>query len=849
MSNNIEALSFSSLFYIILTNTIPGKNGKLQCFSALMEWAGLSTPTSQNLSPWINGKRTLPEAYADILLQDGSYTKMYECISNNVLPYLINIEDTVDSIVLLLQADNSISTEKLNEFFLFLTDPAHFFADVLFYTITQKLNKPLNINKSYKHINLAMLSSNADLPKCRTKIVGRKRECKIIYNTLKHFSIIFLYGTAGIGKSELAKYYIRTYRHKFDNVIYIPFTATIKESIANIHFIDDDKDASSEEKFRNHLRHLHSYNENTIVLLDNFNTAPENDADFYTLANCKFQLIITTRNRPIDYPALPVKELQLKECIDLFKQHGPTDLSREQIITILEKIYNHTLLIVMISKTLKYTELSYKDLLSSLCASIINTPTTTPIPMTKDDKTLTIIYKQYILSLIKLSNISSNELDLLCSLALLPIDGVSSKSLISYAENNTYNDINKLTHLGYINCDDSSERIVTIHPLIGEITLEQCHKEIPRIVKELTSNFFFSVYKNKYYPDIKEQRIAISIFQQISSFAEYNFCNEVIDLTSFFIKCGQYTFVKYTTNYILNNSNILKEVELPYIYALSEYYQGIADVQLQNFDDAHSHFKKSTNYLADLSNFSIAEAELYFNSLIEAAASITDTYLSIKKLQDIHFKQGCLPMQNYQVILGRLYFKFAEKYLLINQFNNAKDKFDECIKIRTQILGADSIGVGLVLGNIGYLFHLQKDYSNAVSYYENSLKILYKYLPENHINIIKLHTNLGVAYYYATTLDKNMRLSNKHFEIAKTNAKFLQLAEKNDNNQYNASSFQHIETFRKSFVNESYETMHISHFHNSAAPFNRECNIKNDFDRNLSSMLKNLYDKNNNKEI
>ena len=172
MSYNIEALSFSSLFHIILTNTIPGKNGKLQCFSAIMEWSGLSTPTSQNLSPWINGKRALPEAYADILLQDGNYTRMYECISNNVLPYLINKEDTVDSIVLLLQADKSISAEKINNFFIYLTDPAHFIADVFFYTITQKLNKPLNVNKSYKHINLAMLSSNAGLPKCRIDIVA-----------------------------------------------------------------------------------------------------------------------------------------------------------------------------------------------------------------------------------------------------------------------------------------------------------------------------------------------------------------------------------------------------------------------------------------------------------------------------------------------------------------------------------------------------------------------------------------------------------------------------------------------------------------------------------------------------
>lgn len=799
MSYNIEALSFSSLFHIILTNTIPGKNGKLQCFSEMMEWSGLSTPTSQNLSPWINGKRTLPEAYADILLQCGNYEKMYECISNNVLPYLINKEDTVDSIALLLQADNSISAEQLNEFFLHLTDPAHFIADVLFYTITNKLNAPLNINKSYKHINLAMLSSNAGLPKCRTYIVGRKKECKIICNTLKHSSIIFLYGTAGIGKSELAKHYIRTNKQNFENVIYIPFTANIKESIANIHFIDDDEDASSEDKFRNHLRHLHTYNENTIVLLDNFNIAPEDDADFYTLVNCKFQLIITTRNKPIDYPALLVKELQPKECIDLFNLNGPTDMSRAQIVSILEKIYYHTLLIVMIAKTLKYTELSYKDIMSSLCASIINTPTTTLIPVTKDDRTLTIIYKQYILSLIKLANISYTELDLLCSLALLPIDGVSCKSLVSYTENKTFNDINKLTHLGYINCDDSSEKIVTIHPLIGEIVLEQCHKEIPRIVKSLTSNFLFSVYKDKYYPDIREQRIAISIFQQISSFSEYNFCNEVIEYTSFFIKCGQYAFVKYTTNYIQNNSNILKSSELPYIHALAEYYHGIADVQLQNYNNAHFHFEKAANYLEDLSNFSVAEAELYFNSIIESAASITDAYLSIEKLHDLHIKQGCLPTPNYQVILGRLYFKFAEKYLLINQVNTAIEKFDECIKIRTQILGADSIGVGLVMGNIGYLFQLQKDYTNAISYYENSLKILYKYLPENHINIIKLHTNLGVAYYCATSLQNNISLSNKHFEIAKSNAEFLQLDKKSNNNEYNFLSKKYIEEFAESF--------------------------------------------------
>lgn len=746
MAAEFHELSFSNFFYTIWKNTVPGQNGKAQCFNNLMQWAKLSVPTAQNLSPWINGKRPLPQDYADIIRKKGYILKVKECMETNVIPYLQDEKSVINALSILVNNDYRIHDDVRVKFCEHQTDTAYYIALALYYSLTCRKNSPVSVSQSSSRAGVRPETIMLSVPPNRTVIIGRDSECKKIANTLSSRSIIFLWGVAGIGKSELAKHYINANKDSFSNTIYIPFNTSIKESIANMNFIGDNPEDSTEARFANHLHQLYTYETDTVVLLDNFNINPDSDPNFSLLANGKFQLIITSRNKPIDYPEYEVKELSSQNCLELFKLHAPQTLSKKQMKVIVEMVYSHTLLIVMIARTLKYTELNYEDIINALSTGITETPTSSTIPITKDGQTSSALYQHYLFNLIELTNLTRNELNVLCTLSLMPIDGIPVAAAKTYTEQVNLNDINYLIRLGYISWDEANDSNLSVHPLISEIVLKKNIENMPSITTKFMQNFLQSVYAEKHYPDIAEQRIGISIFDWITSCKAENYCYVAKDLAGFFLKGGQFYYVTESSKYVESHAEILTDDELTYIKALVSYYQGTSYSQLANDELAHPHFTNAANYLRDKENATPEELELYYSALIEAAACITNTHDSIKALNEINIPNGTLTIQEKDALLGRLYFKLGCKYLLLNNFDEAEMLFRLSLDVRAEVFGADSIYAGLTTGNIAFLLQSKKEYSVALLLYELALGILKNHLPQNHINIVRIYTNMGACY-------------------------------------------------------------------------------------------------------
>lgn len=755
MAAEFHELSFSNFFYTIWKNTVPGHNGKAQCFNNLMQWAGLSVPTAQNLSPWINGKRPLPQDYADIIRQKGYIWKVKKCMETNIIPYLQDEKSVINELSILINNDYGMHDDVRVKFCEHQTETAYYIALALYYSLTCRKNSPVTVQQTSARPGIRPETIMLSVPHTRTSIIGRDLECKKIAKALSTHSIIFLWGVAGIGKSELAKYYINTNKDSFSNTIYIPFGTSIRESIANLNFIGDNPEDETDKRFASHIHQLYTYDNDTIVLLDNFDINPDSDPDFSALANGKFQLIITSRNKPIDYPEYEVQELSSQNCMELFKLHAPNAVSKKQTKKIIELAYSHTLLIVMIARTLKYTELDYEDIINALSSGITETPTDSTIPITKDGLTSSQLYQHYLFNLIELANLTQNQLEILSMLSLMPIDGISITSAKEYCAQKDLNDINYLVRLGYVSWNETTNSNLSVHPLISEIVLKKNIENMPTITSALVRNFLQSVYKEKHYPDTAEQRIGVSIFEWIISCETQNYCYAARDLAGFFLKGGQFYYLTETSKYIKTHADILTENELPYINALASYYQGTTYVQLANDKLARPHFKKAANYLHNKSNASSVELELYYSALIETAACIEEPNEAITALKQIDIPEGSLSEHTRQALFSRQLFKLAGKYLLLNDIEQANMLFDECLDHRMKLYGADSIYVGLVYANIGFTYQEKKEYSKASRMYFDALKILEKHLPKNHINLIRLYSNLAACLHASSDLFAN----------------------------------------------------------------------------------------------
>ena len=92
--------------------------------------------------------------------------------------------------------------------------------------------------------------------------------------------------------------------------------------------------------FQKHYDVLKKLRDDSLIILDNFNVLPKDDAFFKELEQNRFQLLVTTRCTLNRYPVLVLKELDSnKELTELFYKLCPsakdeTDVVRDIIKTV-----------------------------------------------------------------------------------------------------------------------------------------------------------------------------------------------------------------------------------------------------------------------------------------------------------------------------------------------------------------------------------------------------------------------------------------------------------------------------------------------------------------------------------
>lgn len=119
---------------------------------------------------------------------------------------------------------------------------------------------------------------DSGVPKPCRYFCGRNQELTDIHNMLLEHGKVFLHGIAGIGKSELAKAYAKRHSKEYTNILYFTYTGDLAQDIADMDFADDLPDDSEQERFHKHNRFLRTLKEDTLLIVDNFNTTASQDS-------------------------------------------------------------------------------------------------------------------------------------------------------------------------------------------------------------------------------------------------------------------------------------------------------------------------------------------------------------------------------------------------------------------------------------------------------------------------------------------------------------------------------------------------------------------------------------------
>lgn len=353
---------------------------------------------------WASPARNIP-TLSEVLrtYEENNFEVMENDFRDKIIPNLINESQARSQMEELIYDSQNIIGSKTADEMLALTDNAVFFTAVVRYAILSD-----HEHSGLFSPDLSDTIQNSRLPSVTEEFIGRKNELKECNKLLQECPVLFISGIAGIGKSEFAKHYADKNRKKYTNIIYLYYDGNLKKSITDIEFDDDTCEMTEDMLFSKHYKILKKLHHDSLIILDNFNALPKDDSSFREFAQNDFQLLITTRCHPTQYPIMELKELDADtELPELFYRPCPSAKNEtEATRQIIQTVHSHTLSVVLSALSLSASDMEASELVHELQNCGLNFPSGEDIELYKDGYYTDGLMAEHLRKLLQLGRLS-----------------------------------------------------------------------------------------------------------------------------------------------------------------------------------------------------------------------------------------------------------------------------------------------------------------------------------------------------------------------------------------------------------------------------------------------------------
>lgn len=437
---------------------------------------------------WFNGQARISPRISGYHLHTDNRNRLADDIETNILPLMCDSAMAIQEIYKILIQDGTISDQKKEQ----LTQdyPCHtseeqaaFLASVLCFGMERTFVKRNAATK--KLLAAGTLSPvisdfvyNGEVPKACAHFCGRNQELSTLHELISEKRIIFLQGIAGIGKSELAKAYARAYRKDYTNILYLTYSGDLRQDIIDLDFVDDLPEDTEEDRFRKHNRFLRSLKEDTLLIIDNFNTTAGKDAFFSVLLKYRCRILFTTRSRFDNYASFNLGEISDPDALLSLMGYFYSDAKRKQSILkqIIQTVHSHTLAVELSARLLETGILEPQELLARLQVEKSALGATDTIDIVKDGQSRKATYYEHIHTLFSLYRLSEEELNIMRGLIFVPVSGVSGRLYANWMKLSDMNRINDLIEKGFV--QTQSGRQISLHPMIQEVAIDETRPSV-----------------------------------------------------------------------------------------------------------------------------------------------------------------------------------------------------------------------------------------------------------------------------------------------------------------------------------------------------------------------------------
>ena len=430
---------------------------------------------------WMTGQAKISPKISSFYAKPSNQEKLAKNIQQNILPLMADYSRTLQDIYTLFIQDSSISEAKKAELAP-LYKPADLRLLFLAKLISFGMERPFikRDTKNQKLIAGGSLSPmvldyimDSEVPRPCRHFVGREDETTELHSLLEDNSKAFLYGIAGIGKSELAKSYAKYYKKHYTNILYFEYAGDLHQSVTDMDFADDLPEDTEEERFRKHNRFLRSLKDDTLIIIDNFNATATQDSFLSVMLKYRCRILFTTRSKFDSYCTLHLKEI--KESSSLFQLvssfYSEAEEHRAIVEKIIETVHYHTFAVELAAKLLENGILAPHQLLIKLQEEKASLHNEDKIKIMKDGQSSNATYYNHIHTLFSLYSLSRKQQDIMCNMCFMPSSGISARIFSKWLELPTLNDVNDLIETGFV--QSSLRHTISLHPMIQEIAVSE----------------------------------------------------------------------------------------------------------------------------------------------------------------------------------------------------------------------------------------------------------------------------------------------------------------------------------------------------------------------------------------
>ena len=430
---------------------------------------------------WLTGQAKISPKISSYYSKSGNQKKLAETIHQNLLPLMSDCNMAMQDIYTLFIQDDTISDAKKKNL-ASLYKPASsrllFLAKLISFGMERQFvkrdtrNQKLIAGGALSPIVLDYIM-DSEVPKPCRHFLGRDKELEELHAMLEENLHVFLYGIAGIGKSELAKAYAKQYKKHYTNILYVEYTGDLHQDITDMDFIDDPPEISEQERFQRHNRFLRSLKSDTLLIIDNFNVTATQDNFLSVVLKYRCQILFTTRSNLNEYCTFQLKEINdintLFQLTSIF--YSDADKHRSTVEKIIETVHYHTFAVELAAKLLENGISTPNQLLAKLQEERASLDNEDKIRIIKDGQSSKATYYSHIHTLFSLYALSQKQQDIMCNLCFLPSTGISARIFAKWLELPTLNEINDLIETGFV--QTTTRHTISLHPMIQEIALSE----------------------------------------------------------------------------------------------------------------------------------------------------------------------------------------------------------------------------------------------------------------------------------------------------------------------------------------------------------------------------------------